>query len=165
MGSIKETGPADDLKFVADHNVGKLARWLRMMGYDAIFFHGGDDSQMVARALSEDRIILTRDTQLIKRGVVTSGRLKAILIESDVPDSQIRQVTNTLKLDSSSHPFIRCLECNQLLEERSKSQAENRVPSYVFKTQDQYMECPVCHRIYWRGTHWKAMTGKLKRLV
>lgn len=165
MGSIKEAGLANDLKFVADHNVGKLTKWLRMMGYDTIFFQGADDSQMVARALSEDRIVLTRDTQLIKRRVFTSDRLKVILIQSDVPESQIRQVLNALQMDSSSHPFTRCLECNQPLEERSKDQVENRVPPYVFKTQRQYMECPACHRLYWRGTHWEAMTSKLSRLA
>ncbi len=148
-----------------DHNIGKLTKWLRMMGYDTIFFQGADDSQMVARALSEDRIVLTRDTQLIKRRVFTSGRLKVILIQSDVPESQIRQVLYALQMDSPSHPFTRCLECNQPLEERSKGQVANRVPPYVFKTQRQYMECPACHRLYWRGTHWKAMTSKLSRLA
>lgn len=150
---------------MADHNVGKLTKWLRMMGYDTIFFQGANDSQMVARALSEDRILLTRDTQLIKRRVFTSGRLKVILIQSDVPESQIRQVLNVLQMDAPSHPFTRCLECNQPLEERRKDQVANRVPPYVFKTQSHYMECPACHRLYWRGTHWEAMTRKLSRLA
>ncbi len=165
MGSIKEAERSDYIKFVADHNVGKLAKWLRMMGYDTVFFNGSNDSEMVARALAEDRIILTRDTQIMKRGVITNGRIKALLINSDVSVSQIRQVMEILKLDYQYKPFTRCLECNQPLEERSKGQVENRVPPYVFKTQSQYMECPACHRLYWRGTHWEAMTGKLSRLA
>jgi len=68
-------------KFIVDHNVGKLAKWLRLMGYDALFFDGSDDSQLIRTALAEGRVILTRDTQIMKRGIVTSGRLKAILIE------------------------------------------------------------------------------------
>ena len=153
------------LKFIVDNNVGKLVKWLRMMGYDTLSFNGSDDSRMVATALDEGRVIITRDTQIMKRRVVTSGRLKAILIKSDKPRQQIRQVVESLKLDCQFRPFTVCLECNQPLEERSKQQVQELVPPYVFQTQNQYMECPACHRIYWRGTHWQAMNRKLEELV
>ncbi len=152
-------------KFIVDHNVGKLTKWLRMMGYDAVFFNGSNDAHMVAKALAEDRIILTRDTQIMKRKVITDGRVKAILIASDEPVAQMRQVTQTLDLDYRFRPFSLCLECNRPLEERSKEQVKDRVPPYVFRTQKQYMECPECHRIYWRGTHWEAMTRKLAGFI
>ena len=155
----------DAPRFIVDSNVGKLAKWLRMLGYDAVFFEGDDDAYMIDRALKESRVILTRDTQIMKRGVITSGRLKATLIDSDEPESQILQVIETLHLDFQSRTFTICLECNQPLEERSKEEVKERVPPYVFKTQTQYMECPVCHRIYWRGTHWQAMLWKLERLT
>ncbi len=145
--------------------MGKLAKWLRMIGYDTLFFDGSDDSQMVGVALAEGRVILTRDTQIMKRGVVTSGRLKVILIQSDEPEQQMRQVVETLNLDCQSGLFTICLECNQPLVERSKQQVKDLVPPYVFQTQSQYVECPACHRIYWRGTHWQAMTRKLERLM
>ena len=87
------------MKFIADSNVGKLAKWLRMMGYDARFFEGSNDSQMVAIALAENRVILTRDTQIMRRRLVTSGQLKAILIQSDYPEQQMRQVIDILELD------------------------------------------------------------------
>ncbi len=154
-----------NLKFMVDHNVGKLAKWLRMMGYDTLFFNDSDDSQMIATALTEGRVILTRDTQIIRRRVVTSGRLKVILIKSDKPEQQMRQVVKTLSLDCQFRLLTICLECNQLLEERNKQQVQDLVPPYVFRTQNQYMECPACHRIYWRGTHWQAMTEKLKRFM
>jgi len=150
-------------KFIVDHNVGKLAKWLRMMGYDSLFFNGSDDSNMVRTALKEGRVILTRDTQIMKRGLVTSGRLRAILIGSDEPRLQMGQVIRELKLDCQFKPFSLCLECNQPLVKRSKTEVEGRVPPYVFKTQDQYVECPACHRIYWKGTHWQAMTRKLNQ--
>lgn len=155
---------AGSLKFIVDSNVGKLTKWLRMTGYDAIFFDGADDSQMVTIALNEGRVILTRDTQIMRRGVITSGRLKAILIQSDRPEQQMRQVMDTLNLNCQFQPFSLCLECNQPLEERSREQVRERVPPYVFKTQHQYMECPACQRIYWRGTHWQAMIKKLEQL-
>jgi len=152
-------------KFIVDTNVGKLAKWLRMMGYDALFFDGSDDSQMVAAALSEGRVILTRDTQIMRRRVVTSGQLKVILIRGDEPERQMRQVVETLNLDCQFRPFAICLECNQPLVARTKQQVQDRVPPYVFQTQSQYMECPACRRIYWRGTHWQAMNKKLEKFI
>ncbi len=154
-----------NLKFTVDNNVGKLTKWLRMMGYDTSFFNGRDDSEMVANALKEGRVILTRDTRIIERRVVTTGRLKAVLIKSERPQQQMQQVIEALNLDSQFRPFAICMECNQPLQERSKEQVKDRVPPYVFRTQSQYMECPLCHRIYWRGTHWQAMVKKLNKFV
>lgn len=155
----------EDLKFIVDHNVGKLARWLRMMGYDTLFFNGDDDSSMISLALKSGGLILTKDTQIMKRRVVSSGQLKAILIESDEPEQQMQQVIESLNLDCQFRPFTICLECNQPLIERSKGEVQDRVPPYVFQTQSQYKECPACHRIYWRGTHWQAMTERLKKFI
>ena len=153
------------IKFIVDNNVGKLAKWLRIMGYDTVFFNAEDDSNMIATALAEGRVILTRDTQIMKRRVVTNGQLKAILIESDEPEQQMQQVIATLNLNCHYGPFTICLECNQPLQERSKQQVKDLVPPYVFQTQSQFMECPACHRIYWRGTHWQAMTKKLEKFM
>jgi len=154
-----------ELKFIVDHNVGKLAKWLRIMGYDTLLFSSPDDSHMIAIALAEGRVILTRDTQIMKRRVVTSGKLKAILIQSDKPELQMRQIIDTLSLNCQFRPFTICLECNQPLVARSKQEVKDLVPPYVFQTQSQYVECPACHRIYWRGTHWQAMTKKLEKFV
>ena len=150
---------------MVDNNVGKLARWLRMMGYDAMFFRGGDDASMIATALAEDRVILTRDTRIMERRLVTSGKLRVLLIETDNPQLQMRQVITRLSLNCQFRTFTLCLECNQPLVERSKEEVKDRVPPYVFQTQIQYTECPACHRIYWRGTHWQAMTVSLKRFM
>ncbi len=152
-------------RFIVDSNVGKLAKWLRMMGYDALFFSGGDDAEMIGTALAEGRIVLTRDTRIVKRRVVTSGKLRVILLTSDSPDVQMRRVMDVLGLESPPRPFTICLECNRPLEERMPEQVKDRVPPYVYKTQRQYVECPSCHRIYWRGTHWQAMTKKLGEIL
>ena len=154
-----------EIKFFADNNVGKLAKWLRMIGYDTLFFNGSDDSSMIAIALAEGRVILTRDTQIMRRRVVTSGQLKAILIQGDEPEQQMCQVIDSLNLDCQFRPFTICLECNQPLLPRSREQVKDLVPPYVFQTQVQYVECPTCHRIYWRGTHWQAMTKKLEKFM
>ncbi len=157
--------PENSLKFITDENVGKLTKLLRLLGYNTVYFQGENDSQLVRRAFAENRIILTRDTHILERRPVTSGKVKAILIKSDNINDQIQQVVSELDLKSHISPFSLCLEDNQPLELRTREQVENRVPPYVFQTQKEYMECPQCHRIYWKGTHWEAMTGRLKKLV
>jgi len=154
----------DSPKFIVDCNVGKLTKWLRLMGYDARFFNGSD-SQLVATALVEGRVILSRDTQIMKRRLITTGKLKAILIQSDEPELQMRQVVSDLSLDPKSRPFTLCLECNQTLVEREKEGIKDLVPPYVYQTQSQFMQCPTCQRIYWRGTHWQAMTRRLEKFM
>lgn len=135
-----------------------------MMGYDSAFFDGDDDSSMVKQALAEGRVILTRDTGIIRRRAISSGRLRAVLIESEEPERQMQQLMAVLDLKGQSRPFTLCLECNQPLESRSREEVVGRIPPYVYRTQTQYMECPACHRIYWRGTHWEAMVRKLEKL-
>jgi uncharacterized protein with PIN domain len=154
-----------EIKFIVDNNVGKLAKWLRIMGYDALLFSGDDDGKMVKMALAQNRVILTKDSQIMKRRLVTSGRLRAVLIKDDDVKVQLQQVVETLNLDYHFKPFSICLECNQRLQEKNKDEVRDLVPPYVFKTQSLYMECPSCHRLYWRGTHWQAMTRELEKMA
>ena len=154
-----------EIKFIVDNNVGKLAKWLRIMGYDALLFSGEDDGRMVKVALAQNRVILTKDTQIMRRRLVTSGRLKAILIEDDDVEAQLHQVVEVLNLGYHFRPFSICPECNQCLIEKDKDAVRELVPPYVFKTQRLYMECPSCHRLYWRGTHWQAMSRELEKLA
>ncbi len=158
-------GQASEIKFIVDHNVGKLAKWLRIMGYNAVLFTEKDDGLMVKTALAQNRVILTKDTQIMRRRVVTSGRLKVILIAHSDPKAQLRQIVDALNLDYQFRPFSLCLECNEVLIEKSKDQVQELVPPYVFKTRSKFVECPSCHRIYWQGTHWEAMNRELKRLM
>lgn len=151
-------------RFIVDTNVGKLARWLRMMGYDTLFINPIDDAGLIRIALREKRVLLTKDTQIMLRRVVTSGKLQVILIDGDDPREQLRQVARTMKLDQERQ-FTRCLECNEPLVHRDKEDVRDLVPPYVFQTQSQYFQCPACHRIYWRGTHWQRMKRELERLM
>jgi uncharacterized protein with PIN domain len=153
-----------ETRFIADNNVGKLARWLRLMGYDTLLFKQKDDDRMIKTALSEDRVILTKDAQFMKRRLVTNGTLKTVHIERDAPGLQVQEVVKTLGLDYYLEPFSLCLECNRALMARSKDEVRDLVPARVFKTQTQYTQCPACHRVYWPGTHWQAMGKKLRDL-
>lgn len=154
-----------EIKFIVDINAGKLAKWLRVMGYDARLFNDEDDGKMIKIALNENRVILTKDSQIMKRRLVTNGKLKAILIKGDNPKTQLQQIASALDLDYQFKPFSVCLECNQGLIERRKDEVSNLVPPHVLETQSQYMECPSCHRIFWRGTHWQAMSKELEEFM
>ena len=152
------------MKFIVDANVGKLTKWLRLMGHDAIFFDGRNDGDMIALAFSEDRTILTRDTHIMEWGVVKSGRVKTLLIENDDPEAQICQVLRDLHIEVPGNSFTVCLECNVPLVDVAREDVKNRVPPYVFRTQANFLECPKCRRIYWRGTHWQSMVKRLENL-
>ena len=154
----------DRPSFIIDQNVGKLAKLLRLLGYDAVFFSGGADAQMVAIALAENRVILTRDTHVLERSPVTRGKIKAVLIRTDDPNSQIRQVIGAFDLLSAARELTLCLECNVALVPRDKASLEGKVPPHVFETHDNFRQCPRCERIYWPGTHWAAMKKRLEEL-
>jgi hypothetical protein len=153
------------MKFIVDSNVGRLARWLRIVGFDTMFINDLDDNRLVRLALSEGRVLLTKDTQILKRRVATTGRLKVILIESEEVKAQLRQVVKALNLGDKIKPFTLCLECNQPLVLSEKEDVKELVPPYIFQAQTQYMQCPACQRVYWRGTHWQRMSRELERIV
>jgi uncharacterized protein with PIN domain len=153
-----------EIKFIADNNVDKLARWLRLIGYDTVLLKQKDDAEMIKMALGENRVILTKDAQFMKRRLVTNGTLRTVHIDQDDPKLQVREVAKTLSLDYHFKPFSLCLECNRELVARDKKDVKNLIPARVFETQIQYTQCPACHRVYWPGTHWQAMARKLQDL-
>ncbi len=154
-----------EITFIVDSNAGKLARWLRMMGYDTLFFKDIEDGRMVDMAMKEGRVVVTRDTQIAKRRVAANGNLRVILSRDDDPKLQLLQVMKELNLDCRERQFTRCLECNRRLVPRSKEEVKDIVPPYVFLTQTQYMQCPSCSRVYWQGTHWQRMKRSLEEIM
>jgi uncharacterized protein with PIN domain len=160
----EEAGSSGPPRFIVDHNAGKLTRWIRMMGFDCLFFTGDDDSTMVRQAQAERRFIITRDTGIARRRAVSHGLVRVVLLRDERPERQMQQVNATLGLPEMARPFTRCIECNTLLESKIPDEVRDRVPPYVYRTQTRYMECPGCRRIYWQGTHWEAMTRRLAAL-
>ena len=150
-------------RFIVDVNVGRLAKWLRVMGYDALFSSDLQDNDLVRIALGEGRVLITKDTGLMKRRVVTTGRLSAVLVRHDDLRSQLRQLIRSLDLDGHSE-FSRCIRCNKPLVTLPRESAKGLVPPYVYETQKEFMECPLCHKKYWRGTHWANMHRELTQL-
>ncbi len=145
-------------RFIVDVNVGRLAKWLRAMGYDASFVPDVDDGDLLAIAHSEGRIVLSRDRRLSERRLFTSGSASVLCLLSDKLFEQLRQVAGEFNL-SASEEFLRCIECNVELRGLDAEQAE---ALYVFQTQAVFKECPRCLRVYWRGTHWQNMRRDLE---
>jgi len=142
-----------EFKFIADEMLGKLAKWLRAVGYDTVYFAGEGDSALVQQALQEDRIILTRDSHLVERKLAR----RTLLVKHDEPRKQLKQVISDLKLDVKNGLFTRCLVCNRELLSVKKEHVHDRVPAYTYSTQSKFYECPGCGRIYWPGTHKDSM--------
>jgi uncharacterized protein with PIN domain len=152
-----------DDRFLVDNNVGKLAVWLRALGYDTVFINPIEDRDLVALAQREERVILTKDTGIMRRRLITSGEVKALQIEGDNWREQLAQVVRAFGLETQPS-FTRCIECNTPLESRTRDQARPHVPAYVHRTQPSFLACPTCGRHYWQGTHWQRMKKELLAL-
>lgn len=145
-------------RLLADAMLGRLAKWLRILGYDTAYLADTDDFALLRLARAEDRLILTRDHALAaRRGV------RALLVKSGALQDQLRQVCAAL--GPPQDPALpRCPVCNHPLEAVSPDQVVDRLPVYVRRTHDQFSLCAHCDRVYWRGTHWQRMEQLLEGL-
>lgn len=139
---------------LVDAMLGRLAKWLRLAGYDAAYWRDGSDDALIDRAQATGRLIVTRDHQLAgRRGV------RALLIAAETLDAQI--VEARAALGGAPQPFTRCPKCNATLDDLPHAAARDLVPPYVWQTQTEFRRCPACGRVYWKGTHWPAMQARL----
>ena len=148
------------MKFIADSMLGRLAKWLRIIGFDTVYFQEISDRELVSVALKEDRFILTRDTLLVKM----RNAKDFLLVEGDHFRDQLCFVVKRLKLDTNAEILTRCIWCNSLLKDVNKNDIKLRVPDYVFETQDVFKICQTCKRIYWGGTHRDRIKQELKTI-
>jgi uncharacterized protein with PIN domain len=152
------------MRFIVDNNVGKLAVWLRALGYDTAFVNPIEDAELVEIARREGRVILTKDTGILRRRLITSGKIAAIRVEGDDWRRQLAQVVRDLNLETQPR-FTRCIECNTPLEPRTRAEARAQVPPYVYQTQQSFLACPTCGRHYWQGTHLQRMRRDLASIL
>jgi uncharacterized protein len=146
----------DESRFVADVMLGRLARWLRALGYDTLYFRDAPDRWLLAVALAEGRRLLTRDAALARR-----AREAGLRVHAETLDAQIREVTAALRL-VPDRALSRCLECNGRLAPVAAEVVRHRVPRYIFETQQEFGMCPDCERVFWAGTHVAGIQRRLE---
>ncbi len=140
-------------RLLADAMLGKLARWLRILGYDTLYMQD-DDVRIAQRARAEGRIVLTRDHGLAqRRGLCT------LLINAQDLDTQLAEVVSALGRPVDAAP--RCMLCNGKLRCIPGEAARSSVPAYVAQTQTMFHRCAECGKIYWQGTHWQGIERQL----
>ncbi len=150
------------MRFVCDEMLGKLARWLRILGYDTRYFKIIDDGRLLRLASEERRAILTRDRHLSQLRLAAGS----LLLESDAPREQLKQVLSHFALTPEAESqFTRCLECNTVLQEIAKEAIKDRLWPFIYQTQKQFRFCPDCNKIFWPGTHVQRMQQKLEVLL
>jgi uncharacterized protein with PIN domain len=145
-------------QFVADRMLGKLARWLRVLGYDTLYLGGAED-EMIRRGLQEGRVFLTRNRRAhpwLKRG-------RVMVIKADDPREQLREVVRRLHLPLAAEALLhRCLGCNRPLVTVDKEEVRGEVPDYVWQTHVEFRRCQGCRRVFWAGSHAEKMRHRLK---
>ncbi len=152
--------PLRETRFIADVHLGRLARLLRMLGFDCAWDAGYDDARIIDLAAAEHRIILTRDRGLLKNGRVTHGTW----VRATDPHAQIEEVVDRFHLRSQFAPFTRCMECNGTLEERDAEDVATRVPPKARERATAFRECRDCGHVYWDGTHVERMRELVRHL-
>jgi uncharacterized protein with PIN domain len=147
-------------RFVLDVHLGKLAAYLRMVGFDTIYRSCFTDPELVRVSVDDDRVLLTRDRGLLKHGVLTRGYW---LRETD-SRSQLAEIVRRFDLGASLRPFTRCMACNGELIDISRDEALSDVHSRVASEFDQFRRCPRCRRVYWQGSHYRRMQERIAAL-
>src|SRR6266542_2425188 len=156
-----EEGAVTPHRFIVDTMLGRLARWLRAMGYDTLYPGQAADRQLLQIARAEERILITRDRMLARL-----AHPQGCLITAEQVDEQIREAIAQLALAPAASEWLsRCLECNARLEPRDTATLSTLVPDHVLRTQREFMGCPGCGRIYWGGSHAERMLERLGRLL
>lgn len=143
-------------RFIADHMLGSLARWLRMMGYDCRYEKGLSDDEIIDLARSEGRIVLTRDEWLAEK-------CGGVCLRTTDLDEQLLEVSNRFNLKFAVSE-MRCSVCNGSLKRIDRGSVVGRVPEKSLEAASDFWQCDSCRKIYWDGTHWKGIIGRFKRL-
>jgi hypothetical protein len=157
---LRET-PLRRTAFILDVHLGKLARLLRMLGFDTLYRNDYEDPEIIEIALRDHRIILTRDLGILKQRAVTHG----YYIRSKRPLEQAREVIHRFDLADQVTPFARCMACNGPLVEVAKECVRARIPAKTARYYDRFYTCPTCDKVYWRGSHYERMKEKIARIL
>ncbi len=148
-------------RFVLDVHLGRLAAYLRMLGFDTIYANHCDDDVLAEISSREQRILLTRDVGLLKRSIVSYG----YFVRQTNPEQQLEEVVRRYDLTAAFAPFKRCIRCNGFLESVEKAAIAGAVPENVLESYDAFQRCQQCRQIYWKGTHFQHMQSLADRML
>ncbi len=153
--------PLRNPRFLADVNLGKLARYLRMAGFDTAYRNDADDDELIAQMVQEDRALLTRDRRLLMRKAVVKGYLVRSVRAAD----QLEEVLRRFDLQAAIRPFTRCMHCNAGLEQVDKAEIMDRLKPLTKRYYEDFSRCAGCGRIYWRGSHRDRLDPKVRKIL
>lgn len=153
--------PLREPRFVLDTHLGRLASYLRMFGFDAVYRNDCDDAELARISSRQHRILLTRDRGLLKRSAVTHGHY---VRETNVR-RQLIAVLRRFDLFGSVKPFLRCLKCNGLPRQVDKASVSGRLPPKTRELHEDFQLCPGCDRVYWRGSHYHRMSQFMEQIL
>ncbi|ESA36645.1 hypothetical protein N836_06970 [Leptolyngbya sp. Heron Island J] len=149
--------PLANHRFVLDVHLGKLASYLRLLGFDVLYQNDYDDDVLAQISSQQQRILLTQDIGLLKRSIVIYG----YRVRSSNPKAQVREVLDRFSLHGTVAPLKRCPRCNGLLEPVEKQTIDHRLPHFTRLSYHEFFECQDCSQLYWKGAH----HGRIQQLI
>lgn len=152
--------PLREPKFIADVHLGALVKYMRMLGFDVLYKNNYSDEEIIQTSLRENRTILTKDRKLLKNNKITHG----YWMRTEGTEQQVKEIIRRFDLKNNIREFLRCLECNNILEPIDKDKVVNRIPPKVKEWQNEFWYCPLCDKVYWKGTHFEKMSEFIKLL-
>jgi len=152
--------PLREPKFICDVHLGKLARYLRILGFDAAYENNLDAEEIIKISLKEKRVILTKDKGILKRNEVTHG----YYVRNVKVEEQVKEIIKRFDLHKETKEFTRCLECNSELTKIAKEKIAGILPPKVNQSHQEFCRCPGCGKLYWKGTHHKKMLSFVQRM-
>ena len=152
--------PPDEPRFVVDNHLGRLAVYLRMLGFDTLYRNDYQDPELAFTAGSEERILLTRDRRLLMRREVVYG----CCLRSLLPREQLGEVNRRYQLADRARPFRRCLRCNHPLQPVAKTAVLDRLQPLTQRYYEEFALCPSCDQVYWKGSHYEHMLELINQI-
>jgi uncharacterized protein with PIN domain len=153
--------PLRVVRFVLDTHLGRLAAYLRLLGFDTLYRNDADDPELARISRDEQRVLLTRDRGLLKRSIVTHG----YYIRETDPQKQVVEVVLHFDLFRVIEPFRRCLRCNGVLEEVSKDEISSQLPPLASQSFDEFRRCQGCGKVFWKGSHYERMAQLIEHVL
>ena len=153
--------PLREPRFILDTHLGKLASYLRMLGFDSLYKNQAEDQDLAEISSRDHRILLSRDRGLLMRNLVTHGHL----IKETNPKQQLIEVIQRFQLKNKMQPFRRCLTCNGLLQDVQKESILDQLQPYTRIYYEHFLQCVQCGKIYWQGSHHQRMTGFIEEIL